>query len=61
MLFKLCFPKNMDYLPNLHINRYLGPSFILIISSFVISSIWAVSMTLLLKNDLTARNEGALC
>ena len=30
MLFKLCFPKNKVYLPNLHMNRYLGPSSILI-------------------------------
>ena len=26
MLFKLCFPKNKVYVPNLHMNRYLGHS-----------------------------------
>ena len=32
MLFNLCFPKkNKVYLPNLHINRYLGPSWISIL------------------------------
>ena len=49
VLFKLCFPKQNIYLPNLHMNRYLVPFAISIIDKvfFIDSSIRAVSMTAL--------------
>ena len=37
MLFMLCFPKDKVYLPNLHMNRYIGPSLISIIVKVFLS------------------------